>query len=40
MSLTSVQLARLLDLLAPYRNEPLSRPVLDLALRIAKEVRV
>lgn len=39
MIVTRDQLARLTTILAPYRREKLSRPVIELALALAKEVR-
>ncbi|WP_269556843.1 hypothetical protein [Halomonas alkaliantarctica] len=39
MMLTRDQLARLTAILAPYRGEKLSRPIVELALALAKEAR-
>lgn len=39
MTLTRAQLARLLEILAPYRAEPITRPTIELALRLVKEPR-
>ncbi|MDN3561241.1 hypothetical protein [Vreelandella neptunia] len=39
MIVTRDQLARLTAILAPYRGEKLSRPVVELALALAKEAR-
>ncbi|MFI8751260.1 hypothetical protein ACIGG6_14825 [Vreelandella lionensis] len=36
MRVTRDQLARLTAILAPYRGEKLTRPVIDLALALAK----
>lgn len=39
MRLTALELARLVAILTPYRNETLTRPTLELALALAKEAR-
>lgn len=39
MIVTRDQLARLTAILGPYRAERLSRPVIELALALAKEAR-
>jgi len=39
MTLTRHELAQLLEILKPYRAEPLSKSTLSLALRLVREVR-
>lgn len=38
MILTKSQLAHLTAILAPYRAEPITRPAIEIAVRMAKEL--
>ncbi|MDN3553269.1 hypothetical protein QWY74_07310 [Halomonas almeriensis] len=38
MILTKAQLAYLTMILAPYRAEPITRPTIEIAVRMAKEL--